>query len=160
MGDGFGECRPAFDVHVFYFILFDQVIDTSSARGGVLECIELSSMVDFSMGTIYLMVGYMTSGHGPLHVPRADLQLKPMKTGAVAGRSTRRRTTERTHAGAGSRRHPAQGARPQQSKAVVVHGRVGAGIKGVQPPLCVTRVRGISAAAHAEDQHIAGVFNT
>jgi hypothetical protein len=41
-------------VHVFYFILFDQVIDTSSARGGVLECIELSSMVDFSMGTIYL----------------------------------------------------------------------------------------------------------
>ena len=116
-------------------------------------------MVDFSMGTIYLMVGYMTSGHGPLHVPRADLQLKPMKTGAVAGRTTRRRTTERTHAGAGSRRHPAQGARPQQSKAVVVHGRVGAGIKGVQPPLCVTRVRGISAAAHAEDQHIAGVFN-
>ena len=56
-------------------------------------------------------------------------------------------------------RHPAQGARPQQSKAVVVHGRVGAGIKGVQPPLCVTRVRGISAAAHAEDQQIAGVFN-
>ena len=103
------------------------------------------------------MVGYMTSGHGPLHVPRADLQLKPMKTGAVAGRSTRRRTTERTRAGAGSRRHPAQGARPQQSKAVVVHGRVGAGIKGVQPPLCVTRVRGISAAAHAEDQQIAGV---
>ena len=38
----------------------------------VLECIELSSMVDFSMGTIYLMVGYMTSGHGPLHVPRGD----------------------------------------------------------------------------------------
>ena len=72
---------------------------------------------------------------------------------------TRRRTTERTHAGAGSRRHPAQGARPQQSKAVVVHGRVGAGIKGVQPPLCVTRVRGFSAAAHAEDQQIAGVFN-
>ena len=64
-----------------------------------------------------------------------------------------------THAGAGSRRHPAQGARPQQSKAVVVHGRVGAGIKGVQPPLCVTRVRGFSAAAHAEDQQIAGVFN-
>jgi len=95
-------------VDVFYFILFDQVIDTSSARGGVLECIELSSMVDFSMGTINLMVGYMTSGHGPLHVPRADLRLKPMKTGAVAGRSTRRRTTERTHAGAGSRRHPAQ----------------------------------------------------
>ena len=145
-------------MHVFYVILFDQVIDTSSARGGVLECIELSSMVDFSMGTIYLMVGYMTSGHGPLHVPRADLQLKPMKTGAVAGRTTRRRTTERTHAGAGSRRHPAQGARPQQSKAVVVHGRVGAGITGVHPPLCVTRVRGISAAAHAEDQHIAGVL--
>jgi hypothetical protein len=63
-------------VHVFYVILFDQVIDTSSARGGVLECIELSSMVDFSMGTINLMVGYMTSGHGPLHVLRADLQLK------------------------------------------------------------------------------------
>jgi hypothetical protein len=42
----------------------------------------------------------------------------------------------------------------------VVHGRVGAGIKGVQPPLCVTRVRGSSAAAHAEDQQIAGVFNT
>ena len=41
----------------------------------------------------------------------------------------------------------------------MVHGRVGAGIKGVQPPLCVTRVRGISAAAHAEDQQIAGVFN-
>jgi hypothetical protein len=41
----------------------------------------------------------------------------------------------------------------------VVHGRVGAGIKGVQPPLCVTRVRGSSAAAHAEDQQIAGVFN-
>ena len=80
----------------------------------MLECIELSSMVDFSMGTINLMVGYMTSGHGPLHVPRADLQLKPMKTGAVAGRSTRRRTTERTHAGAGSRRHPAQGARALQ----------------------------------------------
>ena len=33
-------------------------------------------MVDFSMGTINLMVGYMTSGHGPLHVLRADLQLK------------------------------------------------------------------------------------
>ena len=147
-------------MHVFYFILFDQVIDTSSARGGVLECIELSSMVDFSMGTIYLMVGYMTSGHGPLHVPRADLQLTTDKVGRqlLVG-PTRRRTTERTHAGAGSRRHPAQGARPQQSKAVVVHGRVGAGIKGVQPPLCVTRVRGISAAAHAEDQQIAGVFN-
>ena len=42
----------------------------------------------------------------------------------------------------------------------MVHGRVGAGIKGVQPPLCVTRVRGSSAAAHAEDQQIAGVFNT
>ena len=36
----------------------------------LLECIELSSMVDFSMGTINSMVGYMTSGHGPLHVPR------------------------------------------------------------------------------------------
>ena len=82
-----------------------------------------------------------------------------MKSGAVAGRTRRRSSTERTHAGAGSRRHPAQGARPQLSKAVVVHGRVGAGIKGVQPPLCVTRVRGISAAAHAEDQQIAGVFN-
>ena len=66
-------------MHVFYFILFDQVIDTSSARGGVLECIELSSMVDFSMGTINLMVGYMTSGHGPLHVLRADDQLKLTK---------------------------------------------------------------------------------
>ena len=66
-------------MHVFYFILFDQVIDSSSARGGVLECIELSSMVDFSMGTIYLMVGYMTSGHGPLHVLRADDQLKLTK---------------------------------------------------------------------------------
>ena len=74
-------------MHVFYVILFDQVIDTSSARGGVLECIELSSMVDFSMGTINLLVGYMTSGHGPLHVLRADLQLKPMETGAVAGRA-------------------------------------------------------------------------
>ena len=61
-------------MHVFYFSLFDQVIDTSSARGGVLECIELSSMVDFSMGTIYLMVGYMTSGHGPLHVLRTYQQ--------------------------------------------------------------------------------------
>ena len=29
------------------------------------------------------------------------------------------------------------GARPQLSKAVVVYGRVGAGIKGVQPPSCV-----------------------
>ena len=125
----------------------------------LLECIELSSMVDFSMGAINLMAGYMTSGHGPLHVPRANSQLKPTKSRAVAGWSTRRRTTERTHAGAGSRRHPAQGARPQQSKAVVVHGRVGAGIKGVHPPLCVTRVRGFSAAAHAEDQQIAGVFN-
>ena len=38
-------------------------------------------------------------------------------------------------------RHPAQGARPQLSKAVVVHGRVGAGIKGVQPPSCVHRPR-------------------
>jgi len=108
----------------------------------LLECIELSSMVDFSMGTINSMVGYMTSGHGPLHVPRVDSQLKPTKSRAVACWSTRRRTTERTHAGAGSRRHPDQGARPQQSKAVVVHGRVGAGIKGVQPPLCVKRVRG------------------
>ena len=119
-------------------------------------------MVDFSMGTIYLMVGYMTSGHGPLHVPRADLQLKPMKTGAVAGRTTRRRTTERTHAGAGSRRHPAQGARPQQSKAVVVHGRVGAGIKGVQPPLCVKRVRGFQchcARRHQQPARLAEVFN-
>ena len=70
-------------MHVFYFILFDQVIDTSSARGGVLECIELSSMVDFSMGTINLMVGYMTSGHGPLHVLRADDQLKPIKSGQL-----------------------------------------------------------------------------
>ena len=42
----------------------------------LLECIELSSMVDFSMGAINLMAGYMTSGHGPLHVLRADLQLK------------------------------------------------------------------------------------
>ena len=149
-------------MHVFYFILFDQVIDTSSARGGVLECIELSSMVDFSMGTIYLMVGYMTSGHGPLHVPRVDSQLKPTKSRAVACRSTRRRTTERTHAGAGSRRHPAQGARPQQSKAVVVHGRVGAGIKGVQPPLCVHRVRGSQchcARRHQQPARRAGVFN-
>lgn len=31
-------------------------------------------MVDFSMGTIYLMVGYMTSGHGPLHVLRTYQQ--------------------------------------------------------------------------------------
>ena len=84
-------------MHVFYVILFDQVIDTSSARGGVLECIELSSMVDFSMGTIYLMVGYMTSGHGPLHVPRGDEQLKPIKSGAVA-RRTNSKENDRAHA--------------------------------------------------------------
>ena len=88
-------------MHVFYVILFDQVIDTSSARGGVLECIELSSMVDFSMGTIYLMVGYMTSGHGPLHVPRADLQLttdkveRQLLVGALEGERQSARTQVR-----------------------------------------------------------------
>ena len=65
---------------------------------------------------------------------------------------------ERTHAGAGSRRHPAQGARPQQSKAVVVHGRVGAGIKGVQPPSCVQRVRGPCAAAHGHQLCLPGLL--
>ena len=42
----------------------------------LLDCIELSSTVDFSMGTINLMVGYMTSGHGPLHVLRTYQQRK------------------------------------------------------------------------------------
>ena len=54
-------------------------------------------MVDFSMGTIYLMVGYMTSGHGPLHVPRGDEQLKPIKSGAVACR-TNSKENDRAHA--------------------------------------------------------------
>ena len=84
-------------MHVFYFILFDQVIDTSSARGGVLECIELSSMVDFSMGTINLMVGYMTSGHGPLHVLRARLATETDENGSSC-LSEKWKEFERAHA--------------------------------------------------------------
>ena len=104
----------------------------------MLECIELSSMVDFSMGGINLMLGYMISGHGTLHVLRAYSQLKHVtERGGGCVWSDREVQGERTHAGAGSRRHPAQGVRPRLSKAVVVHGRVGAGIKGVQPPSCV-----------------------
>ena len=130
-------------MHVFYFILFDQVIDTSSARGGVLECIELSSMVDFSMGTIYLMVGYMTSGHGPLHVPRADLQLKPMKTGAVAGR-TNSKENDRAHA----RRCGLEETSCPRRQAAAEQGR-----RGTRARWCGNKGRAAPVVRHESERH-------
>ena len=68
-------------------------------------------MVDFNMGAINLMAGYMTSGHGPLHVLRAYQQLKHVGRRSSCWWSDRKVQGQNTHAGAGSRRHFAQGAR-------------------------------------------------
>ena len=102
----------------------------------MLECIELSSVVDFSMGAIDLMAGYMTFGHGPLHVPWAYWQLKLVRESSCSLVQPRGSQSARTQVRARGDILP-NGARPQLSKAVVVYGRVGAGIKGVQPPSCV-----------------------
>ena len=130
-------------MHVFYFSLFDQVIDTSSARGGVLECIELSSMVDFSMGTIYLMVGYMTSGHGPLHVPRADLQLTTDKVGRqlLVGQT---KEFERAHA----RRCGLEETSCPRRQAAAEQGR-----RGTRARWCGNKGRAAPVVRHESERH-------
>ena len=124
-------------MHAFYFSLFDQVIDTSSARGGVLECIELSTMVDFSMGTINLMLRCMTSD-APLHVLWADNQLKPIKVGSSCLWAWREELKEnkRTQVRARGDILPKASGRGEQGRRGTR--RVGARIQGVQPPSCVT----------------------
>ena len=47
------------------------------------------------------------------------------------------------------------GARPQLSKVVVVYGRVGVGIKGVQPPSRVNRERGVQSRTSAVPARLA-----
>jgi hypothetical protein len=90
----------------------------------VLECI--SSMVDFSMGTINLMVGYMTSGHGPLHVLRPDDQLTTLLVGADEEVGESARTQVRARGGILPKAPGRSRARPSW------YTGVGAGIK--QPP--------------------------
>ena len=145
-------------MHVFYFILFDQVIDTSSARGGVLECIELSSMVDFSMGTINLMVGYMTSGHGPLHVLRPDDQLTTDKIGSSC-LSEQTKKLERAHA----RRCGLEEASCPRRQAAAEQGRRGTracwcGNKGRAAPVVCPESERLRATAHADTSSLQGLL--
>ena len=89
------------------------------------------------------MVGYMTSGHGPLHVPRGDEQLKPIKSGAVASR-TNSKENDRAHA----RRCGLEETSCPRRQAAAEQGR-----RGTRARWCGNKGRAAPVVRHESERH-------